>query len=148
MSRTYPSKVDGVTFLLMLALPVTFVLTSSGALAGQPHTLSAALRILFALAIAFMLWTLLNTGYTLDARTLYVRSGPFRWTIALEQIHSVTATRDTRSGPALSFDRLRIDYGSGRSMLISPRDKDAFLRDLEHRRSALAGQRQTLNAPQ
>jgi hypothetical protein len=36
------------------------------------------------------------------------------------------------------MDRLRIDYGrTGRYLLISPRDKDEFLRDLEHRRAAV-----------
>lgn len=135
ISRTYPSKVDPPILLVTLALPVIFVLTGGGSLsANQPHALVVALRILFLLASAFALWILLVTDYRLDATTLHIRSGPFRWRIALAEIHSVAATTDIRSGPALSLDRLRIEYGSGRGMLISPRDKEAFLRDLEHRR--------------
>jgi hypothetical protein len=71
-----------------------------------------------------------------------VRSGPFRWTIALDDIHAVTPSRDLRSGPALSLDRLRIEYGPGREILISPRDQSGFLHDLEHRRLVSAGRRE------
>ncbi|HEY3784671.1 MAG TPA: PH domain-containing protein [Steroidobacteraceae bacterium] len=134
MSKTYPSKVDWPILLPVLALPVIFVLTSMGASAAHSHGLAAALRVLFLLTIAFTLWTVVGTFYTLDDRTLYVRCGPFRWRIPLEEIRSVTATRDSRSGPALSFDRLCIEYAGGRRMLISPRDQQAFLRDLEQRR--------------
>jgi len=134
VSRTYPSKVDWPILLPALALPVIFVVTARVVSVMQPHALSAAVRIVFFLVVLFAMWTLLGTSYTLDATMLQVRCGPFRWRIALDEIHSVTATRDSRSGPALSLDRLRIDYGSGRSMLISPRDQQAFLRDLEHRR--------------
>jgi hypothetical protein len=40
------------------------------------------------------------------------------------------------TSPAFSLDRLRIEYGRGRWIMISPRDKDGFLRELEVRRSA------------
>jgi Bacterial PH domain len=62
-----------------------------------------------------------------------VRSGPFHWTIPLREIRSVRPTQDVRSGPALSFDRLRVEFGAGRVLLISPRDRDAFLADLVRR---------------
>jgi hypothetical protein len=37
--------------------------------------------------------------------------------------------------PALSLDRLRIDYGDGRSLMISPADKQGFLCDFAARRA-------------
>lgn len=135
MPKTYPSKVDWLVMLPVLALPVIFVLTSIGASAAQSHGLAAALRALFLLTVVFTLWTLVGTSYTLDATTLLVRCGPFRWQIPLREIQSVTVTQDRRSGPALSLDRLCIEYSGGRRMLISPRDKDAFMRDLERRRT-------------
>jgi hypothetical protein len=43
--------------------------------------------------------------------------------------------RDPGTGPALSLDRLRIEYGSGRALMISPAEKQRFLRDLAARRA-------------
>ena len=34
------------------------------------------------------------------------------------------------SGPALSLDRLRIDYGRGRSLLVSPKERERFVSEL------------------
>ena len=137
MLRTYSSKIDGLYYVFMLLVPLMFVavlvIAGSAAFAGVPPALAAALRVVFFAVLAVPLWTLLGTWYALDGKALYVRSGPFRWTIRLQDIHSVTAARgQMRSAPALSLDRLRIDYGANRSILISPRDKDAFIRDLEH----------------
>ena len=84
---------------------------------------------------ASSMWILLSTSYTLDGAELRVRCGPFRWDIPLAEIRSVKSTRNPLSSPAPSLDRLRIDYGAGRSMMISPREKQAFLRELEARRS-------------
>ena len=142
--RIYTSKIDGLYYFLMLVVPLTFVailvLLNGAAFPGMPAAAATAVRILFFAVLAFPLWTLVGTWYALDSNALYVRSGPFRWTISLREIHSVTAARDyMRSSPALSLDRLRIEYGSGRSIMISPRDKEAFMRDLEHQLALTRG---------
>jgi hypothetical protein len=49
----------------------------------------------------------------------------------------VVPTRNPLSSPALSLDRLRIEYGQGRAIMISPADKGPFLRALEERRMAV-----------
>ena len=69
----------------------------------------------------------------LTEHDLLVRSGPFRWRVPLGQIHSVTPTRNPLSSPALSLDRLRIEYGDGKWILISPRERERFLEALEAR---------------
>jgi hypothetical protein len=38
-------------------------------------------------------------------------------------------------GAALSADRFRIDYGQGQVIFISPKNKEAFLSELETQRS-------------
>jgi hypothetical protein len=51
--------------------------------------------------------------------------------IRLDEIESIVPTHDPRSSPALSLDRLRINYrrrGKLRAILISPADKEGFLR--------------------
>ena len=83
--------------------------------------------------LGFCVWTRLGTYYTIDATTLTAYSGPFHWTVALHEIRSVQSTRETRSGPALSFDRLRVEFGAGRVLLISPREKAEFLAELNRR---------------
>lgn len=93
------------------------------------------LMLLYLAASGFVLWMLLGTCYTIDGTTLAIYFGPFRRTITLRDIHSITPTRNPRSSPALSLDRLRIDYGAHRFIMISPREKEAFLRDIERRRS-------------
>lgn len=77
--------------------------------------------------IALTGWLLASTYYLVYDDRLVIRSGPFRWRIALATIVSVTPTRAVWSSPALSLDRLRIDYGSGRWVLVSPRRREAFL---------------------
>jgi hypothetical protein len=37
------------------------------------------------------------------------------------------------SSPALSLDRLKIDYSDARSIMISPEDRERFLADLKSR---------------
>lgn len=86
------------------------------------------------LGIGLPLWMLVGTHYTFIDDELVVRSGPFRWRIPLREVRSVTPTRSPLAGPALSLDRLHIGYGAGRSVMVSPVDKDAFLRELERRR--------------
>jgi hypothetical protein len=82
------------------------------------------------------LWVLATTDYTVTGHELRVRSGPFRWRIRIDDIRGVAPTRSPLSSPALSLDRLRIDYGTGNAIMISPRDRDAFLRTLAERRSS------------
>ena len=76
--------------------------------------------------------------YSVDDQ-LFVRCGPFRWTVAVASIESVKRTRNAMSGPALSLDRVQIRYGRFRSILISPDQRDQFLVDLENRRKRAAG---------
>jgi hypothetical protein len=91
---------------------------------------------------ALPFWLLKTTRYILTDEDLLVRTGPLRWDIALGDIRKVTPTRSLLSGPALSVQRLRIDYGRGASLLISPQDESRFLEELERRsmqRSSLGG---------
>ncbi len=72
--------------------------------------------------------------YEITSSSLKIRSGLLlRYEIPVSSIVGVCPTRNPLSAPALSLDRLRIDYvkdGSSRFMLISPENKDAFLGEL------------------
>lgn len=79
------------------------------------------------------LWMLLGTVYRLEPEQIVARSGPFRWRVAYRNIRSITRRRELMAGPALSMDRLVIDYGPMRWLIISPRDPEAFQHALEQR---------------
>jgi hypothetical protein len=79
-------------------------------------------------AVGLPLWLLASTYYRVSAGSLEVRSGPFRWTIPLNEITEVRKSRSALSSPALSLDRMEVKYGRGRSILLSPRDRGGFLK--------------------
>ena len=129
VQRTYRSKVDG-KIAGVTVLTIAVLIVAGATMPDRNHDTAIVLHAVSLFCLALCVWTLLGTYYVIDATSLVVRSGPFHWTVPLRDIRSVQPTRDIRSGPALSFDRLRIEYGAGRVLLISPREKDAFLADL------------------
>ncbi len=75
-----------------------------------------------------MLWVLYGTGYTITFDQLLIRCGPFSFQVALQNIGSITPTRNPWSSPVCSLDRLKVVYGYSRqSIMICPLDKSGFL---------------------
>lgn len=101
------------------------------------HWLYAGFILL--LGAGFPLWLLVSTRYTLTDDVLKIRCGPFGWQIALQDIRNVTPTRNPLSSPALSLDRLQIDYGRGKTIMISPKDSGEFLAELWRRHQSILG---------
>ena len=80
-------------------------------------------------AIMYLLATIFrNTYYEIVGTELLVRSGPLKWTIPVAEIQDITPSRNILSAPALSLDRLKIRFGKRAFILVSPEDKDGFLR--------------------
>lgn len=136
---TFASKVDGWLLVVLLgsALACLFV-AGSIILAQMPGPWWIA-TTLFLLGCVLPTWLLVATSYVLTATTLDVRSGPFKWRIPIADVKSISPTRNSLSSPALSLDRLRIEYGDGRWIMVSPLEKDRFVRELEQRRARLGG---------
>ena len=88
----------------------------------------------------FVVWVFTSTRYVLEARDLWVKSGPFRWRVPLSSIEAVRPTRNPLSSPALSLDRLELRYAGGRTLMISPAERERFLADLGSRAPQVAGQ--------
>lgn len=134
----FKSKVDS-WFVAVLIVAALGALAACGLAVreGPPGSAFAAVLIV-SLAMALPIWLLAATDYVLEADELRIRSGPFRWRIRLEEIQSVQPSRNPLSSPALSLDRLRITYGPGKYILISPEDKTGFLRELEKRRPGVS----------
>lgn len=89
-----------------------------------------------AIGAGLPLWIVLTTRYRLGDDALDIRCGPFAWVVPIRDITEIEPSRSWLSSPALSLDRLRIGYGSGREILISPEPRAQFLRSLEARRAA------------
>lgn len=78
--------------------------------------------------ILFIVHLLLRTDYTIDGDHLRIRCGIFRYApIEISSITRITETRNPLSSPALSLDRLDIRYGNRRQVMISPKEKAAFI---------------------
>jgi hypothetical protein len=127
MTRVFTSKVDRwIVVLLVIAIVLSMGAFVFMALMADP------LSILFtgglvAVGAGLPLWIMATTRYTLDGETLRINSGPFRWRVPVKEITSVTPTHNPLSSPALSIDRLSINYGKRRWIMISPVDKDDFI---------------------
>ena len=127
-SRRFKSKIDRWLLYVLVAVMV-FEVVVLGAAAAQTASPIAALSIaVTALLIVALIGSLLvRTHYTISGNTLRIASGPFSWSVPVDRIESVRATRNPISSPALSLDRLQITYGNGRRIMISPADRDGFL---------------------
>lgn len=138
MATVYRSKIDAwLLAVLALAMAVSLVVTFMTFSAGSPVAWLVA-AVTSGIGVGLPLWLLLSTRYTLEPRRLVVQSGPFKWHIAVADITSITPSSNPLSSPALSLDRLRIDYGRSSSLMISPRNKDQFVRDIEAARRGAA----------
>lgn len=133
MEQSFPSKVD-TWIVLAVAIPVVGAIVAIGIVAIGPSDesagLIAALAPLVVLGVGLPLWIFRSTSYTVGADTLTVRGGPLRIVIPIREITRVKATRSLESSPALSLDRLAVEYGKGKRVLISPSDKAGFLKAL------------------
>ncbi len=131
MTTVFRSKLDTwLLVVLVIAGVASLIATIMVIRAGTPGRWWIA-AVTTGLGIGLPMWLVLSTHYTIDPMQLVVRSGPFTWRIPLASITSITPTRNPLSSPALSLDRLRIDYDNGRSLMISPRDQDAFLHAMQ-----------------
>ncbi len=91
-------------------------------------------EILFLGIVAFCLSIYRSTYYVLERKGLFVRSGPFRWTILYSDIEMVLPKRNLWSSAALSTQRLHIYHrGSKMGSLISPEREASFMNDLAKR---------------
>jgi hypothetical protein len=126
----FRSKVDWWLQLVLLAGAVVALACGALALRSNAGWMLAALTVLAGAALP--LWILVSTKYTVSPGSVLMQSGPFRWRIPANGITGIAPTRSVLSSPALSLDRLRIDYEDGRkSLMVSPLEKEEFMRAVQ-----------------
>lgn len=131
----FRSKVDAWLGAILIVTPILAVVSVLTNAVLQGGAVLVFVLLLAILPLGLPLWLLCATHYTLTPTQLAIRCGPFSWQVPLKDIRAVHPTRNPLSSPALSLDRLRIDYGLGKSIMISPTDRERFLRELEARRT-------------
>ncbi|BDC99571.1 PH domain-containing protein [Persicobacter psychrovividus] len=81
--------------------------------------------------ILFVLYVLLSTKYWLDEQQLIVTCGILmRKEISIDKIQSIKKTYNMMSSPACSFDRIEVKYGKYEGVIISPKNRKAFIDEI------------------
>lgn len=70
--------------------------------------------------------------YTLRADRLHIRSGWLEWDVPFAALRGVALSRSPLVGPAWSLRRVRLDFADG-CILVSPDDRETFIRELAER---------------
>lgn len=83
------------------------------------------------LAATFILHLFLTTYYQIMGSQVRIKSGFIvSKTIPIDTITKIAETKNPISSPALSLDRLELKYNRYDSIIISPKNKMAFIADL------------------
>ena len=131
----FRSKIDTWLVLLLLFAAAAVVVACAAQIKLRgPSAIPVSVAVFVAL-IGPCIWMLVSTYYWFEGEELRVNCGPRRWHIPLKEVHLVARNRSLAASAALSADRIRIDYGRGKVIFISPQDKEAFLSEFEARRS-------------
>jgi hypothetical protein len=134
---TYNSKID--TWLIMLLGLALSAMLFRGLMSLRFATPYALLVLgVFALVVLILLLFCYPCRYTFKADHLLVQSGALRLRIDYADVTCVTPSRSLWLAPALSLQRVRIDH-DGRSMLVSPTQRDRFIAELTARVAATRG---------
>jgi len=88
--------------------------------------------IIVMVVMSYLLGTIwFNTRYKIENDTLKISYGPIKKSIAIQEIKSVRNTTNPFVAPSLSVHRIEINYGKYKTIQISPKDKQAFVNELQ-----------------
>jgi predicted outer membrane lipoprotein len=130
----FRSSIDAWLLVVIVAAAVAVLVAVAFGLRQASGIAALALVAVGGIGAALPLWILADTKYVIDDGVLHIRSGPFAWHIPVASITSITPTTSPASSPALSLQRLRLEYGKGRVVLVSPADPQAFIAAIQERR--------------
>lgn len=136
-TRVFRSKVNALIAAIMCGGIAVSLWASFSMLTETAGSARVILGLLLGVGVVLPVWLLVGTRYVVSNDDLKILSGPFRWIIQLAEIRGLSKSSDLISSPALSLDRLRIDYGDGKSVLISPVNESAFVQLLAERNPRL-----------
>ena len=127
MKTVYPTKVS-VTLVLIISLIMGCILVPYAIKSMWiPFTIILLLHFL-------LLFMLANIKYEITESQLIIDQSLGKWgkeVIDISTIKSIEPTHTILSAPASSLDRLRISYNKYDEVVISPRRKEEFIRQLQ-----------------
>jgi Bacterial PH domain len=132
MTAVFRSKIDGKLMVLGIVAPCVALFAVAN---GAQHAVGLLwLPLIATIVVAVVVvWILMSTYYEFENQLIVAHCGPLSWRIPINEISTICESNSARSGPALSMDRLEISFGRGRVLMISPKDKAGFLRELRLR---------------
>ena len=127
MKTVYPTKVSA-TLVLIISLIMGCILVPYAIKSMWiPFTIILLLHFL-------LLFMLANIKYEITESQLIIDQSLGKWgkeVIDISTIKSIEPTHTILSAPASSLDRLRISYNKYDEVVISPRRKEEFIRQLQ-----------------
>lgn len=122
METVYKSKIG-----LELALPLNIVLGGTLVMAMFSHKAWPVFLIIGPL-LAFIWYMFLSMKYSINGNQLAITCGfLFNRKLEISSITKIIETNNPLSSPAASLDRLDIRFNKSGSVLISPKEKQAFI---------------------
>lgn len=127
MTTKYSSKI-GIEFIgliLVILLPIFYFIVTDFKIGGF---------IMVIFIILFFIYLFKNTFYLINksSNQLIVKSGFLvNIPIEIEKIKEIKSSKSLISSPALSIHRIEILYNTYDSVLISPKDLEKFIQELQ-----------------
>ncbi|WP_026673735.1 PH domain-containing protein [Alkalihalobacterium bogoriense] len=78
----------------------------------------------------FLGWIWFQTGYTIEAETLFIKCGPIKSLVKITDIEQIRLTKNPFTAPALSMEKIEIQYSPYRTVQISPINQQEFIEHL------------------
>ena len=134
--KTYYSK---LSYILLIVVFIVFfapiiVLFTSNKINTELSLTGLFLIIIFAL-IVHMFY---NTTYTITKTELKIKCGFISYKpISINSIKKIERSNNIISSPAASFDRIEIKYSKFEEIIISPKNKVQFAKDLVNQNPAI-----------
>lgn len=123
--KKFASKID-LWFVMLLSLVFGIILTL---FAFDENWIVFSILVLVVIFIAHMFAT---TFYVVNDEKVIIKSGFFfNLSIKIKDIKRISKSNNIISSPALSFNRLEILYNKFDTILISPKDKEGFIKALK-----------------
>ena len=125
---TFTSRVDWWLAICLFLIPCGAVLTISQGIVTADRELLWTGVVTAGVVCAVYGGLIFPMRYVIEEEALALRHGMVTQRVPLAKIERVAPSRNPLSAPALSLDRLRIDYGGRFGFaLVSPVDRDGFL---------------------
>ena len=124
MKTVYPTKVS-ITLILIISIIMGCILIS---LAVSSKWIPFFIDLLLYVSLVYLM---VSIKYEINESQLIIHQAMGKMVIDINTIKSIEPTHTILSAPASSLDRLRISYNKYDDVVISPRRKEEFIRQLQ-----------------